>query len=868
MSESFRASLDVSDQLDCGFPQDGADRLRAPGKTAASAARPPLPARARAPMAKGCWLTTVNATSWGPLGDSLQMAGGASTLAMAAQERHRLRRDLATQQKAVKDAGRRGVWSAATPSPTSASGTVGGVAALAPTSIQVAEGVVILNVYLRDGEGLSGNELGILWQLAQYLGQLEAEGHLWAVMSDCNVEPQVLDFGWITKLRAVARATSAPSCRQGGGSRIDYVTLAKSMSGLSNQSAQLDLGAITWPHWPVHLALCEAPGGARATVAAVSDDAGLQRIWDLLLMGIETQILASRDLVGEEHRRAPCRGAEGAAELEAPGRGGAAIAAVHDLLQKVENHGHWARLPVWARAPFQRGGGVFLGDDWQKSLKRIVAEGKKQEKLDVDAIVERELRPWGDIWNYRGLKQTRQPADAGVWDHLAPLERRAVRDVIRSFLWGTGVGQPGIPPRAPGGISDEAVGAMIAVFHVCEDMLQWPSGRPINVMVRPPKLDGGNRLLGPMPTPVRIWSRARRPITKAWGQAPPSDLTWGAGPGRSSSDSACDPNLAKEQAKLAGWDSAEAALDLWKACEMVTPGAQLHEARALEFPLRLTRMLLSTYRQPRTLAAFNAMSRAVVAWQESIAGRGHAISLLLVLTLRALRRAHAIAPTAQPRRLVDDATLAWAGPSAGHSKDLTSALSSSTVSAADLQLVMQPQGFNLGHELRGRKVIRTQEKRRLASLMDRRRLAMLRRAAGRRAAVLVATGLSPYADHGDGVAGLADRPLAQLLTLAVATAGAKAGCGTAAVMLLQKRVDYDPIHTATAPVVVRLARRIWEGIGPFAALTASWGSLAAVAKAGRLTWASAHGPLAAPWLSLERIGWSMQSAWALRPDIG
>ena len=275
----------------------------------------------------------------------------------------------------------------------------------------------------------------------------------------------------------------------------------------------------------------------------------------------------------------------------------------------------------------------------------------------------------------------------------------------------------------------------------------------------------------------------------------------GVGPGRSSSDAAYDLNLAREQAKLAGWDTAEVALDLWKAYEMVTPEAQLVEARALGFPLRLTWMLLSTYRQPRTLAAYDTMSRAVVSWQGNIAGCGHANSLLLVLTLRALRRAHEIAPTVQPRGLVDDVTLAWTGPSTGRSDDLGKALCSFTDSVAELQLVLQPQksGFlassrrralqlrpamrrrglqektwvrNLGHELHGRKVLRTQEKRRLATLMDRRRrIAMLRRAAGRRAAALVASGLSPSAGHGAGVAGLADRPLAQLRTIAAVTAG-------------------------------------------------------------------------------------------------
>ena len=176
---------------------------------------------------------------------------------------------------------------------------------------------------------------------------------------------------------------------------------------------------------------------------------------------------------------------------------------------------------------------------------------------------------------------------------------------------------------------------------------------------------------------------------------------------------------------------------------------------------------------------------------------------------------------------------------------------------------------NLGHELHGRKVRRTQEKRRLAAAMARKqRLAMLRRAAGLRAAALIATGISPSAAHGAGVAGLADRPLAQLRTLAAITAGAKPGWGTAAVMLLQVRGDFDPIFAATVPLVLRLATWVWEGKGSLAQLQASWVQLEKCAGQGGLTWATAKGPLAATWLSLVRIGWGMASAWVLRSDSG
>ena len=354
-------------------PRDGAALPRAPGTpVSTSVARLPLArSGARRPMTKdGCCLTTVNATSWGPLGEYLMLLDGGSTLAVAVQEHHRLERDLATQQKASKDAGWHGVWSAATPSSTSTTGTVGGVAVLAPTSVQVTAppgrdspvlvpgrlvaghvragpsgGVVALSVYLHDGEGLSANNLGILWQLTQYLGQLEAAGYHWAVMGDWNMEVAQLDFGWIGKLKATLKVTDVPTCRQGSGSKIDYFVVSKSLAAFAQKPPFPDLGAGTWPHWPVHLPLCKVrlqtwqrvinepkpipreaakPGCSRAPwrwdefascISATRDDEGLQILWDFLMEGIETEILNRRDLVGEARRTYAGRGTAGDASL-------------------------------------------------------------------------------------------------------------------------------------------------------------------------------------------------------------------------------------------------------------------------------------------------------------------------------------------------------------------------------------------------------------------------------------------------------------------------------------------------------------------------------------------------------------------------
>ena len=123
---------------------------------------------------------------------------------------------------------------------------------------------------------------------------------------------------------------------------------------------------------------------------------------------------------------------------------------------------------------------------------------------------------------------------------------------------------------------------------------------------------------------------------------------------------------------------------------MVDPEAQIQEARELGFPLRLVWMLLDSYRQVRCLKAFNSLSKGVVAWQGNIAGCSHATTLLMMLTLRALRRAAALAPTVMPRALVDDITLNWQGPSASGVGGLYEAVNSIMESMKKFNLVMQP----------------------------------------------------------------------------------------------------------------------------------------------------------------------------------
>ena len=91
--------------------------------------------------------------------------------------------------------------------------------------------------------------------MAQFLGKLEAESHHWIAMGDGNMQAEVLEFGWVSKLGAHIVQPGVNTCRQGSGSCIDYHIVCKGLTRWVDVVSEVDVSASTWPHWPVKLAL-------------------------------------------------------------------------------------------------------------------------------------------------------------------------------------------------------------------------------------------------------------------------------------------------------------------------------------------------------------------------------------------------------------------------------------------------------------------------------------------------------------------------------------------------------------------------------------------------------------------------------------
>ena len=148
----------------------------------------------------------------------------------------------------------------------------------------------------------------------------------------------------------------------------------------------------------------------------------------------------------------------------------------------------------------------------------------------------------------------------------------------------------------------------------------WPSDRIVNEMVRLATPDGGTRLITLVESLVRLWSRTRRSISRAWIREHGSRHVWGDRRGFSSSFSSYEHNLQAEVADRLGESSITVFLDMWKCFETVMYGALISEARLMKFPMRLLWMLLDSYSQPRVIRAFGCWSRSFRALQGILAG--------------------------------------------------------------------------------------------------------------------------------------------------------------------------------------------------------------------------------------------------------
>ena len=996
-------------------------------------------------------IVTLNATSHGPLVQHLSSLtkGGSPVAVVIVQEHRALNYKLGEVQAAALDAGWAGAW---LPAAATTGGSSGGVAVLARSNIVVSYGpnttdgcivparilaahvhwglrggLVCVSAYFIVGDTNWAENLALLWEAVQYIKKVEIQGHTWMLAGDFNAEPeQVFNADMLQKMGARLLASEQPTCVQTAPGRcIDYFVVPADLAPRLT-APRVDEGADTWPHHPVHIGLQGAaheawartlcspkavppdprPGCARPpwrwpqamqSVQAVRTQEQLQVAWDIVMWGIEEEILGRYDIVDEAKRpfysagkgvdckwqkvdwkppmkrsrvgeRAKAHAvarkwlrhlqavrdalAKWRAKLEGS-HGPVQAARAQETLAKLatesagfcaniaHRHDVYKHLDPDVHAFFQLGEAAMSSDvldamarkleeqaaaltkkdvavahaDWHRWAEKAMLGGARQGHQYVKgrdpletvrympdaqphALADAELRKWEGIWKTHQQELLPLPPEAHAWPQLPPITAELLRRVVSTYPARTASGHTKLPPRALRCLSDEALCTLGALLMKAEKLGGWPSDRLVCLLARIPKPDGGARVIGLQNTILRIWGRARKPVTDQWlrDHEMGSNHTWGTRKGYSSVDSAFDHNLVAEIAKALGHGSITLCIDIWKCFEMVCPSILMFEGAQVGFPPRLLWMMICTYQQPRRIQAYGNVSVAIQSGQGVIAGCTHATTALVVLTKRAMTRASDPTNGVRPRQLVDDIGIQKICYSDRDVRCMAQVSQVLMQDLVDLKLPVQPKkmGFvataarlkrqfapfaariqvkfkrwmrNLGHELSATRPRRYQERARLNVLKSRkRRIVSLAKTVGRKIVKLQLTGLAPMALHGAAVSGVSNEALRQARTSAGVLAGARPAASLTLTLMMQPQQHCDPVYTASQ-VVVQYAQWLWEARSALASLQAAWQVINATLSTNA-SWANARGPIAAVWLTLHRLDWRMVSAHGLLDDGG
>ena len=462
------------------------------------------------------------------------------------------------------------------------------------------------------------------------------------------------------------------------------------------------------------------------------------------------------------------------------------------------------------------------------------------------------------------------------------------------------------------------------LLETCECVGTMPTAARHVTVSLVPKPKGGHRPIGLFSGLRRLWARARMSEVTEWEDAHSRPyLACAKGSG------ALDvvwTQAVKAEARVASGSEAAAGLwDLKSFFDCIDHGLLWARAVQVGFPLVVVSLALASYTAPRSVQLREGKAAPIYPRCGVIAGCALAKSLVAVYYLPVMDAFVARHPRVEVDVYVDDLTLAVSGDSvdgvvatlAAAAHDLfevitgelqcsiapgnEAVVASSADLAARARLAIGPfagkvcshtpsLGVDFGSgRRRGRLGVGSVKRKRLwAGCRRKRRVATLRRIVGPRVTRHVfSAGVLPAMSYGGEVNGFSDREWRSLQRVAgAAIAGACSGRSLTSTLLLHG----DPTWRAAVAPALRWQREIWRaslldsgdphmnacaGRVRFRSqdLSDIWNTVAATqhewhTPEGTARWSATRGPIGATILSLQRIGWTCESACEWRDDIG
>ena len=153
-------------------------------------------------------------------------------------------------------------------------------------------------------------------------------------------------------------------------------------------------------------------------------------------------------------------------------------------------------------------------------------------------------------------------------------------------------------------------------LNLTEQAGTWPDAVATALIHLIPKNDGGRRPIGVLPTIVRMWETARKPLVQRWARDSSRHYDW-ATQGRSAEAAAWNQSVIDEAATADGLDSATAFVDLAKAFERIRLEDAWRAGVRFGFPLHILRLALEAFVFARRLSYQGAVSESTYTSRQS-----------------------------------------------------------------------------------------------------------------------------------------------------------------------------------------------------------------------------------------------------------
>ena len=317
---------------------------------------------------------------------------------------------------------------------------------------------------------------------------------------------------------------------------------------------------------------------------------------------------------------------------------------------------------LWVAKSVEKGAGAchaFV----RRQLLEADATVSRAGCLDASpqAVVNHDLTTWKAIW------ERHQSTTTAPWrDHdceegeLPAVTAQCLRRAARSFKESTAIGVDGIPPRTVALLSDELLEVVADLVNRIEEGGRWPQSYSTAVLHLIPKLAGGRRPIGLLPTLVRLWERARKDVVRRWRSKETMPFSW-AGKGKGSEAAVWQQSVRAEAATHRGHTTAAMMVDLVKAFESVPLWRVWEAGLRRGLPTRMLRLALEVCSFTRRLVFSRAFSEAVESLSAILAGGGMAVDLLALALEETVGEASRLCPAVVPYLVVDDLTLLACG---------------------------------------------------------------------------------------------------------------------------------------------------------------------------------------------------------------